>query len=339
MTDSRIPIVSVAGLKREFTRYLPTWFIYFSAVGLLHAYLANFPEEGFESLGLSRMSFAPTILFPLVWFVGFFVLRIRNSSRLVHRYKAYLSLAFLAVIVPMVIVLLHVPHPLSHDQLTDLFEVGQLLWVGLFMVNVMITRGRHAFVLFFGVTFIYGLVLENAGIVMGFFYEPGFTLYLGPLPAPLCTMLGWCLVFYVTVAVVEQLAQWVPRLGATAWHKAFLTTILALSLDAQLDPLASMSGVFWRWNELLPPAFLGVPVINFAAWFGAFLPFSYFLYAVQERKDLSAPRRNYELFLRVAWASVLGGCLCFGVMAVIEGGFDGPTFRILGEFADRLAPY
>ena len=48
---------------------------------------------------------------------------------------------------------------------------------------------------FFGVTFVYGLMLENGGIVMRFFYEPSFRLYLGPLPAPLCTMLGWCVVF------------------------------------------------------------------------------------------------------------------------------------------------
>jgi len=341
MPDARAKpeIVSSAGLKDEFLRFMPVWFVYLSAVGLLHAALANFPEDGFAALGLTRMDFVPTIAFPMVWFVGFFILRIRNSARLENRWKAYAALAGLAVGFPLLITFFHRPHPLSHDALTALFEGAQLFWVVVFVTHVILTRGWHGFVMFFGVTFIYGLVLENAGIIMGFFFEPSFRLYLGPLPAPFCTMLGWSLVFYITVATVEQLAEWVPWLKVSAWRRALTTTALALSLDAQLDPLASMSGVFWRWNEALPPLLLGVPVINYAAWFGAFLPFSYFVFALQERKDLTPGRRNWELFLRVAWSALLGGVLCFGVMAIVEGGFDGPSFEILLDFTRRLMPY
>jgi len=308
-------------------------------VGLLHAALANFPEDGFAGLGLSRLDFVPTIAFPMAWFVGFFVLRIRSSARLENRWKAYAALAGLAVGFPLLVTFFHRPHILSHDALTTLFEGAQLFWVLIFVAHVVLTRGWHGFVMFFGVTFLYGMILENTGIIMGFFFEPSFRLYLGPLPAPLCTMLGWSLVFYITVAVVEQLSEWVPWLKVTAWRRALVTTALALSMDAQLDPLASMSGVFWSWNESLPALLLGVPVLNYAAWFGAFLPFSYFVFSLKDREDLTPQGRNWELFLRVAWASVLGGVLCFGVMVIVEGGFDGPSFQILGDFARRLLPY
>ena len=341
MPDSRgqPEIISASGLKDEFLRFMPMWFVYLSAVGLLHAALANFPDVGFTKLGLSRMDFVPTIIFPMAWFVFFFVLRIRNSGRLENRWKAYAALAGLAVGVPILITFLHRPHPLSHDALTSLFEGAQLFWVLTFVAHVVLTRGWHGFVMFFGVTFIYGLVLENTGIIMGFFFEPSFRLYLGPLPAPLCTMLGWSLVFYITVAVVEQLADWIPWLKVSPLRRALVTTALALSMDAQLDPLASMSGVFWQWNETLPALLLGVPVLNYAAWFGAFLPFSYFVFSLSDRKDLTPRGRNWELFLRVAWAAVIGGTLCFGIMAIVEGGFDGPTYQILIDFTHRLLPY
>ena len=339
MPSNDPPLLSWRGLGREFTRYLPIWFVYLEAVGLLHASLANFPQQSFDRLGLSRAAFAPTVLFPLAWVGLFFVLRLKRSLRVAMTWKTWSALALLLVGVPLVVVFFHQPYPLTHDQLTLMFEASQFLWVGLLALQIVLSRGWQALLLFFGVTFAYGLLLENTGIVMHYFFEPSFRLYLGPLPAPLCTMLGWCVVFYVTIAVVQQLAEWVPWLKASVWRRTWATTLLALSLDAQLDPLASMSGVFWRWNDALPPAFLGVPVINYAAWFGAFLPYSWFVYAWLDRVDLTERERNWQIFLRVSLASLLGGLLCFGIMALAEGGVDGPTFQILTKFSDRLMPY
>ena len=274
----------------------------------------------------------------MVWFVAYFALRIRRAS-LRAPWKAWLGLVFLAVLLPLAIVVGHIPHPLTHNQLTWLFEGSQMFWVLLFAIQILWARGSWALLMFFGVTFLYGLILENTGIMMHFFFEPSFRLYLGPLPAPLCTMLGWSLVFYIMFAVTERFALWWPWLSERSWAKAVMATAMALCLDAQLDPLASMSGVFWRWNEALPPGFLGVPVINWAAWFGAFLPFSFFLFRLLQRRDLSPAQQNWELFLRVPLASFLGGLLCFGVMALWEGGFDGPSFQILELFLRRMMPY
>jgi len=339
VSGQAIPLFSWRSAGREFKIYLPAWFIYLEAVGLMYASLANFPDDGFAALGIPRILFAPTVLFPLAWMGAFFALRIRESQRLPSPWKAWLGIGGLLVAVPAAAVLFHRPHPLSHDQLTLLFEASQFIWVGILAVHVAWARGRHAVVLFFGITFLFGLVLENTGIIIGYFHEPSFRLYLGPFPAPLCTMVGWCVVFYVTMAVTQQIACWIPWLGRSVWRRALTATLLALSLDAQLDPLASMSGVFWRWNELLPPAFLGVPLLNYAAWFGAFLPYTWFVFKFLDRDDLSGGQKNWELFLRIPLAALLGGILCFGVMAVFERGLDGPTFAILREFIERLRPY
>lgn len=82
-----------------------------------------------------------------------------------------------------------------------------------------------------------------------------------------------------------------------------------------------------------------MPAINFAAWFGAFLPYAYFLFKVRERTELSENQRNWKFFLRVPVATLLAGLLCFGVMAILEGGFDGPSFQILRAFGQKLVPY
>lgn len=338
--EPRPRVLSLAKALAEYRDHLPIWFVYIQAIGLLHALLANYPAVEFARLGIPRMAFLPTLLFSMSWFAGYMVLRIRRSETLEsRRWQGYLGVALLAVGVPLLIAASYRPYPLSHTQLTFLYEWSQFIWVGLFVGQIAWKRGWGALVTFFGVTFVYGLLLENAGIVMRFFYEPSFRFYLGPLPAPMCTMLGWCVVFYIMFAITEQLADWVPRLLKSAGAKALTATAMALCLDAQLDPLASMSGVFWRWNELLPGAFLGVPLINFAAWFGAFLPFSYFLFRLRDREDLTVHQMNWELFLRVPLSCVLGGVLCFSVMAMWEGGFDGPSFQILGQFFSGLLPY
>ncbi|MBT3222429.1 MAG: hypothetical protein HN348_25435, partial [Proteobacteria bacterium] len=45
-------IFSWPGLVREFSLHLPIWFVYLEAIGLTHAALANFPDDGFAALGI-----------------------------------------------------------------------------------------------------------------------------------------------------------------------------------------------------------------------------------------------------------------------------------------------
>lgn len=328
--------ISLRSLAAEFREHLPIWFVYLEGIGLLHATLANFPSDGFDRLGLPRERFVPTAALPLAWFAAYFTLRIRRSEAFRASWKAWLSLAIAAALVPILILYGYRPFPLTHAQLSVVFEISQFTWAALFVAQAATTRGWSAVARFFGVTLLYGVLLENTGIVMGFFREPGFRLRLDPLPAPVCTMLGWSVVFYAVVGLVEQLARWMPWLSKGVARRAFLATAAALSLDAQLDPMASMSGVFWHWNETLPAGFLGVPIVNFAAWFGAFLPWSWCLFRVQDAEGEGAGG-NRTLLLCIPFAAAVGGSLCFEVMALVEG-VRGPSLQILFDFVFRFLP-
>jgi len=332
------PLLSGRGLAGEFRGHFPIWLVYISAIVILHATLSNVPQEVFDEAGIPRPMFLALTPFPLAWFTAYFILRVRRSRRLVRRWKAYLALAFLVLGVPLAVFFFYRPFPLTLDQMRALFEFSIFVWVALFIIHILLTRGRQTVILFFGVALLFGMLLENSGIVMDFFSEPGFRVTLWFLPAPLCTMLSWSLILAIVVSVTDRLGEWVPWLAPSTgvWRRVATATAMALCVDAQGDPLASMPGLFWKWNELLPPAFFGVPILNFAAWFGGISVFGYFVFRVRDRQDWSPGRKNRELLLRVPLACLLSWGLCFTIMAVVEGGFDGPSFRILGVFFSRL---
>jgi len=77
-----------------------------------------------------------------------------------------------------------------------IFEVAALVEFAVLAVHAWWVAGRRTFWLIFGVGLVYGLILENAGVALGFFAEEGYLLYFPGLPAPVATSLGWCVVFY-----------------------------------------------------------------------------------------------------------------------------------------------
>jgi hypothetical protein len=331
-------LLSRQGIAREFRMHFPAWLVYITSVGMLHATLANVPEQLFLEAGIPRRAFAVTAFFPLAWFSLYFVLRIRRSKRTAKRWPAYLALAGLVLGVPLLVFFFYLPYPFTRAQMRALHESSAFLWTALLMIHVLAARGRQALAMLFGVGFVFGVLLENTGIIMGFFSEPGYFLYAWPLPAPLCTMASWSLVLAVVISVVDRLGEWLPWLSPSrgTWPRAAAATAMALCLDAQIDPLASLGGLFWRWNELLKPVFFGVPLVNFAAWFGAISVFSWFIYRARGHRDWGPGRRNRELLLRVPLACFLAWAVCFAVMAAAEGGFSGPSFHVLRSFVGRL---
>lgn len=326
-------------MRLEFLEHLPIWYIYFNSIGMLYTVLAHYPSRFFDESGIRRGLFAVPVILPLAVFALHMGVRIQRSSWLRRKRVACLFLGLLTLGVPAAVILFHWPFEMEPDLLIWLFEIGTFAWFAAFVVQCLLKRGRWSLLMFFGVTFLYGMILENTGIVMRFFFEPDYHFYLGRIPAPLCTMMGWPIIFYTTFSLVERFASWWPWLGPRAWARAVTVTALALCFDAQMDPLASLSGIFWRWNEALEPAYLGVPILNFVAWVGAFLPYGWMLFRLLDRQGLSPAQKNYQLLLRLWLASLYGGLLCFAVMAVLEGGFHGPTYRILGNFFLRLLPY
>ncbi len=323
---------------------LPIWFFYFEAIGLLHFLVANVPQAEFKRIGISVRPFALTTIFPLFWVVAYYVERVRNSKRLSpFGPRKYLVPVAMAV-VPVLIYAWYAALPffryeLRMDALVHLFEGMQLFWIGAFIVHVGAKRRAVGLVTFFIVCWVYGTILENGGIIMGYFFEPGYQFYLGRLPAPFATMMGWCLAFYACIWIAEFWRERIAALKGSVIGSALLTTTLAISLDLQLDPLASLSGVFWRWNEHLPPWFLSVPFVNYVAWFCAFLPFAYAYFLIQNRADLSTSMKNWHLLKLVPNVCVVAAIMFFGIMAVAEGGFSGPTYVILGEFFEKILPY
>ncbi|CAG0949072.1 hypothetical protein MYXO_00072 [Myxococcaceae bacterium] len=330
-------------LAREIWDHLPIWFFTFEAIGVLHFLVSNVPRAEFEQIGIPICAFAWTTAFPLFWVLLYQTLRVRRSERLAafgaRRYAIPLAIA----IAPFAIYVAYAIAPFLRNELelatlTHFFELMQLFWIAAFMVHVAAERGASRFATFFGVAWLYGLVLENGGIVMGYFFEPGYRFYLGGLPAPFATMMGWCLVFYACIEIASRLRERLP-FPLAAPGSALLTTALALSLDLQLDPLASLSGVFWRWNDALPNGFLSVPFVNYLAWFCAFLPFSFAYFTIFDRSDLGEWSKVGRLLVSIPNVCVVAAILFFGSAAIVEGGFDGPTFRILREFFAKLAPY
>ncbi|MCL4236432.1 MAG: hypothetical protein KJ042_18165, partial [Deltaproteobacteria bacterium] len=274
------PLLTKRTVFIEIWDNLPIWFFYFEAIGLLHFLVANVPQAEFDRIGISVCPFALTTIFPLFWVIAYYVERVRHSRRLApFGPRKYLVPAVMAAI-PVAIYAWYVALPffryeMQMASLVHLFEAMQLFWIGAFIVHVAAKKRAVGLVTFFVVCWVYGTILENGGIVMGYFFEPGYQFYLGRLPAPFATMMGWCLAFYACIWIAEFWRERFPTLKENVTLSALLTTTLAISLDLQLDPLASLSGVFWRWNEHLPPWFLSVPFVNYVAWFCAFLPFSY----------------------------------------------------------------
>ncbi|MBZ0271329.1 carotenoid biosynthesis protein [bacterium] len=328
----------------EFWTQLPIWFFFVESLGLLHFAIANVPEAEYAKAGVSRGQIAVTAIAPMFWVVLYYALRATDPDRRARYGAKALLLPVAMALTPVAIWYAYALIPglrfeLSMVALTGAFEALQLVWITLVLVHCFAFRGLRGVLTFFVIGWAYGLVLENGGIVMGYFFEPQYSLYLWRLPAPFATMMGWCMAFYVCVWIAERFGERLAFLKKPL-PAAFLTTIVAISLDVQLDPVASLSGLFWQWNELLPKWFLTVPFANYLAWFCAFLPFSYAYFAAKATDGGPEPRVcNKRLALSIPNVIAAATILFFGISFVVECGFGGPTYAVLNQFLDKIIPY
>jgi hypothetical protein len=245
--------VSLEPGPRRFWRELPLWYLWLSTFSLLNLELnvLGAPRAG------ALFGFLPAFsLVTLAWY--------RSAGP--RRPVAY----WLASGLLLLIILAGwtgVPADLATLRL--LFEIAALALFAILAVHAALCAGHRVFLLIFGTGLVYGIFLENVGVAARVFSESGYFLYLPGLPAPLCTALGWCSVWYALWWLSFRLVE--P--GASATARALVALGAALALDLQLDPAATRAG-FWVWNPLLPEAVRGVPVINFNAWIAAVWPFS-----------------------------------------------------------------
>jgi hypothetical protein len=312
---------------REVVRFLPAWMFFFYGCLLLNTTLTNFTPP--------RPDLAPNAIFPLAVFVGFYMVRAFRAPDVEHRWSLALLALSLAVCLPMLNVTVHRPSPLSSRGLLLAFELSNFVWAGIMGWHAWRLRRGHAWV-FFGAGFLYGLLLENGGIVLGFFHETNLQLtVVKPLVAPGATMIGWCVVLYMATFVIWQVRKWVPALRRQNALSGVLVATVATMLDLQIDPLATASGA-WVWDAGLPAWFHGVPLVNFIAWMCALGPFAFVIFRVQERHAVAdggvwTRRALRELAVAVPGTLVVAA-LAFMVSTALLEGINGPSWTILNRF-------
>ena len=320
--------VSVAA--RELWRFLPAWMFFIYACLLLNTELTNFDPP--------RPDLATTIVFPLAVFVLFYAVRALKAPDVERRLPMLALVVALAFGLPLANMTWHRPSPLALDTLLRFYEYSNFLWAGILIAHAWRHRKSHV-ALFFGVGLAYGAVLENGGIVLGFFHEMnlGQTM-VKPLLAPVATMIGWCVVLYMATFVVWRMRDWLPWLRRSAALSALAVGAFATMLDLQIDPIATAAGC-WVWHESLPGWFHQVPLVNFVAWMCALTPFAYVMFRLQDRFALRDnahwTRRQLLVGLAVVPATLTLAALAFMAVTVVLEGAHGPSWTLLYEFTAR----
>jgi uncharacterized membrane protein len=314
----------LAAARQELWRHLPAWMFLIYAVLLLNTELTNFHP--------ARVDLAHTVVFPLCVFVLY--QSVRTSFGLASRRLWAVSLA-LAFGLPLLVFATARPSPLDVSQLLRIYEWSNFLWAGLLVAHAWRHQRSHV-ALFFGVAFVYGMCLENGGILLGFFHENNLTdTVVQPFVAPFATMVGWSVVLLMATFVVWELRKRLPWLKRSAGLSALAVGTCATLLDLQIDPIATAAGC-WVWHESLPGWFHGVPKVNFIAWMSALVPFAYVLFRVQERRRLEEAGRWDAGALKelLAWTpgALLLAALCFLTVTAVAEGPEGPSWSLVQHF-------
>jgi uncharacterized membrane protein len=313
--------------KAEVTEFLPAWMFLLYGALLLNSGLTNFDPP--------RPEFSTNVLFPLAVFVGFYVVRALRAPEVEHRWPMVLVALGLAVCLPLINIAYHRPSPVTGRGLLVAFELSNFVFAALMLWHARRARRGHA-ALFFGAGMLYGLLLENGGILLGFFHETNLTLtVVKPFVAPAATMIGWSIMLYMASFVVWQLRRWVPSLRRQHLLAALLVGVLATLLDLQIDPLATAARA-WVWDSSLPPWFHGVPLVNFVAWICALTPFAWAMFRAQERLEITdagpwTSEALKQMVMAVPGALIIAALMFMVSTALLEG-INGPSWTLLNQF-------
>lgn len=294
-------------------RELPFWYLWLAPFGLLDLELNQLGGDA----GAAVLAFLPTFLL-ISWLFG---ATRRRSGRAWAIYGGASAALLLLILAGWTGPRFEPP------VLLRAFEISALAGFALLGLHALIEGGSRTAGLIFGTGLVYGLFLESAGVGMGFFAEDGYLLYLPFVPAPLCTGLGWCCVFYPLWWAVPRL----PLRSVTG--RALAATGIALAFDLHLDPVATAAG-FWVWHPSLPPAIRGVPWVNFCAWAAAVLPFAWAAFRARSLPGSPARRVALQLPLILLAATAL----VLALIAIAEAGVNWPSMALFARAAAALLP-
>ena len=292
--------------------------------GIAHAEITNLPQQ--------RLDLVPTALFPILvpWLI--YGLRFKNATA---RERIVASIVCLGA--PALVLINYITAQrfvLDHDALRNIYEYVAILNTVFLMLHAR-SQSAHWLKFFLGPCLLYGMLLENGGIWLGYFSEMNYRLYLGPLPAPVATMSGWVTVFYIITWTVWEMKKLSGSVRDSVLKSTAIAVFAALCFDLQVDPLACEVG-FWRWHPSLTQGWLGVPFLNYAAWIAAVLPFAWLIAKRESDRGLAIGEvteaiHRIWLLKRIPQALALASLLFLGFMVVVEGGITGPTFQILRQ--------
>ncbi len=213
--------------------------------------------------------------------------------------------------------------PLDLETQRIIYELSALLQFGVLVVHGRTWLRSWDWLWVFGVTLAFGMILENGGIILGVFIEPGYLLTLPGLPAPLATALGWVNVLYCAFFAVEKV---LPAMGPV-W-RGMVCALIGLSLDIPFDPVATRLQ-WWVWDRSLDARIWGVPVINFVAWFWALFPYGAVYYWVRGKEGWSEKKRMGYL---VAGFPVILVTELLGVLATLALMGDRAGLSVIRRF-------
>jgi uncharacterized membrane protein len=113
--------------------------------------------------------------------------------------------------------------------------------------------------------FVFGFLLEYNGVVSGnYIYASEPVMLLGIIP--LSVTFAWVGIIYSAILIGE-------RLKLPLWQRILTTTLITLSLDWGMDPIAVELGA-WTWS-FSGGDYFGIPGFNFIGWF--FIPIAYLI--------------------------------------------------------------
>lgn len=179
--------------------------------------------------------------------------------------------------------------------------------------------------------FFYAIFLEYIGITTGnHFYAQDIIMIFEIIPISI--PLAWVGIMYSAFIIGE-------RLGLSTWERIISTSLLSLSLDWGMDPIAVKLGL-WTWIHE-GGNYFDVPSFNFIGWF--LIPITYLLsYSLnwnKERKRLellsineidkydTLSRKLYTIFCVIPIS--LGLLILFGSINLIPIVYNLPIFLVI----------
>jgi len=310
---------AAAAVRCDLGAHMPAWYLAYQAISIAYTEAKVYvPPAG---------SLLWTAAFPLAWF---YLYRIPLALKSGMRRK---TKTLLLLIVPAALLVYSVsyalPFPLDQPTALHYTEIWSFIVFVVLGVHCLTRGGRRKFVHLYVVGLVYGCVLENSGIVLGFFSEEGYRFYIPGLPAPVYTVVGWCTAVYVSVHVTEILAKELGRGGLATAVRTVMATAVALSIDMQVDPAAAYYG-WWVWHPDLGMEILGVPAINFIAWFSAMFPFfwAYFWYTSRQEYAGRAHMKPMVISTSIALAAAAVLVVCLTLVLL---GTSSAAWRLLDQ--------